>query len=118
MSFCLKGWSDRFGCRQHGGIHVQYRMPFVGLERNVPDGTGCTVDRCDDLKSSRFCLTPFGSRKDRHAKIGEGKIGLDALVRLVNHLSLRHLPFCLETPNELPGYADGIAMLKARFQSS
>ena len=63
-------------------------------------------------------MTPFGSRKDRHAKIGEGTIGMDALVRLVNHPCLRHLPFCLETPNELPGYADEIAMLKARFQSS
>lgn len=57
---------------------------------------------------------PLGARKDRHARIGEGYIGLDALVRVVNHPALRDLPFCLETPNELDGYAREIALLKER----
>ena len=55
---------------------------------------------------------PFGSHKDRHEKIGEGSLGLDALYRIVHHPKLAHLPFNLETPNELPGYAAEIALLK------
>ena len=58
-------------------------------------------------------LTPFASRKDRHAKIGEGTIGLDAIARIINHPSLRAVPFYLETPNELDGYAKEIALLKS-----
>lgn len=54
-----------------------------------------------------------GSRKDRHACIGEGCIGLDALVRIVRHPVLKDLPFCLETPNELDGYAREIALMRA-----
>ena len=53
-----------------------------------------------------------GSRKDRHARIGEGCIGTEALARVVRHPALRELPFCLETPNELPGYAAEIALLR------
>ena len=54
------------------------------------------------------------SRKDRHARIGEGHIGLEALVRVVSHPVLRDLPFVLETPNELPGYAAEIKLLRER----
>lgn len=57
-------------------------------------------------------LNPSGSRKDRHARIGEGAIGTQALSRVVRHPALRDLPFCLETPNELPGYAAEIALLR------
>ncbi len=57
-------------------------------------------------------LHPRGARKDRHARIGEGHIGLEAFARIVNHPHLRHLPFCLETPNELPGYAQEINLLR------
>ena len=58
----------------------------------------------------------FESHKDRHAKIGEGKIGLEAIVRIINHPSLRHLPFNLETPNELEGYAIEIELLKRLYK--
>ena len=58
---------------------------------------------------------PFASHKDRHEKIGEGSIGLEATVRIINHPQLRHLPFYLETPNELPGYAQEIALLRSRY---
>ena len=58
-------------------------------------------------------LNPCGAKKDRHARIGEGHIGLDALVRVINHPALRDLPFCLETPNELDGYAREIELLRA-----
>ncbi|MDR3268596.1 MAG: deoxyribonuclease IV [Tannerella sp.] len=57
------------------------------------------------------------SHKDRHAKIGEGKIGLDALVRVINHPALRDLPFNLETPNEIDGYAAEIKLLKSLYSN-
>lgn len=60
-------------------------------------------------------LNPCGSRKDRHAKIGEGHIGLEAITRIINHEKLKHLPFLLETPNELDGYANEIKLLKSVY---
>ena len=57
-----------------------------------------------------------GSRKDRHARIGDGQIGLAAITRIVNHPHLRQLPFYLETPNELPGYAEEIALLRGVYR--
>ena len=59
-------------------------------------------------------LNVRASHKDRHACIGKGKIGLDALVRVINHPQLRDLPFYLETPNDLDGYRDEIALLSSR----
>ena len=59
---------------------------------------------------------PTGARKDRHACIGEGSIGLDALTRIVRHPVLKDLPFCLETPNELPGYAKEIALMRRQAE--
>ena len=59
---------------------------------------------------------PFESHKDRHEKIGDGSIGLDALTRIINHDKLRHLPFFLETPNELDGYAKEIEVLKSVYK--
>ena len=53
------------------------------------------------------------AHKDRHACIGKGKIGLDALARVINHPTLRDLPFYLETPNDLDGYRAEIALLKS-----
>ena len=61
---------------------------------------------------------PIGSHKDRHERIGEGSIGLDAMTRIINHPALRHLPFYLETPNELPGYAQEIALLRGRYREA
>ncbi|RHP42153.1 MULTISPECIES: deoxyribonuclease IV [unclassified Clostridium] len=57
-------------------------------------------------------LNPLGAHKDRHAKIGEGCIGKDALIRVVQHPALKDLPFYLETPNELDGYAAEIALMR------
>ena len=58
-------------------------------------------------------LNPRGTHKDRHARIGEGCLGAEALGRVVRHPALQGLPFVLETPNELAGYAREIALLKA-----
>ena len=55
---------------------------------------------------------PFASHKDRHEKIGEGSLGIEAMERIINHPQLRQLPFYLETPNELPGYESEISLLR------
>ena len=58
---------------------------------------------------------PFASHKDRHEKIGEGSIGVKTFTAIINHAALRELPFYLETPNELDGYAKEIALLKSLY---
>lgn len=72
----------------------------------------------DRLKACHLndSMNDAGSRKDRHAKIGEGHIGLEALTAVINHPVLKNLPFILETPNELPGYAKEIALLRSLRQ--
>lgn len=60
-------------------------------------------------------MMPYNSHKDRHEKIGKGSIGLDAVIKFINHPELRHLPFYLETPNELDGYAAEIKLLRENF---
>lgn len=59
---------------------------------------------------------PLSAHKDRHEKIGEGYIGLDAIERIINHPKLRNLPFFLETPNELDGYAREIEILRGLYK--
>ncbi len=59
---------------------------------------------------------PFESHKDRHEKIGEGSIGTEAFERIINHPKLRDLPFYLETPNEIDGYQNEIALLKSLYK--
>lgn len=55
------------------------------------------------------------SHKDRHEIIGDGNLGLEAITRIINHPQLKHLPFELETPNDLEGYAREIALLRERY---
>lgn len=57
-------------------------------------------------------MNPFASHKDRHQKIGQGEIGLQAITAIINHPKLQGLPFYLETPNDLDGYAAEISLLK------
>ena len=57
-------------------------------------------------------MNPIGNHKDRHQKIGEGYIGIDAFGKIINNENLRNLPFFLETPNELDGYAKEISALR------
>lgn len=59
---------------------------------------------------------PFESHKDRHEKIGEGSIGFDTMVKIINHPKLKEIPIILETPNELDGYAKEIAMLRNAYK--
>lgn len=55
---------------------------------------------------------PLGAHKDRHEKLGQGCIGLETLKNVVNHPALRDLPFILETPNDLTGYQEEIALMR------
>lgn len=75
----------------------------IGLERL------CAIHLNDSLHG-------FESNKDRHAKIGEGYLGKETFSAVINHPKLSHLPFFLETPNELPGYAEEIALLKSLYK--
>lgn len=82
------------------------------------DGVLAEFDRIIGL--DRLCAlhlndskNPVGSHKDRHACIGEGNLGADTFRRIVNHPALRGKPMILETPNELPGYAKEIELLKS-----
>lgn len=61
-------------------------------------------------------MNALGSHKDRHAKIGEGQIGLEALVRVIRHPALRGIPFILETPNDDEGWAREIALLREKYE--
>ena len=84
---------------------------------NNLDGVLDEFDRViglDRLKAIHLndSMNALGAHKDRHACIGKGKIGLDALARVINHPALRDLPFYLETPNDLDGYRAEIALLK------
>ena len=81
------------------------------------DGVLTEFDRVIGLEKLRAVhvndsMNPLGAHKDRHARIGEGYLGVEALGRVVRHPALAGLPFVLETPNELEGYAREIALLK------
>lgn len=63
-------------------------------------------------------MNPCGAHKDRHAKIGEGHIGADALINVINHPKLRGLPVILETPNDIDGYANEIKFLRENYSDN
>lgn len=65
------------------------------------------------LNDSKFGLN---SHKDRHEKIGLGELGLDAVANIINHKSLRNLPFFLETPNDVEGYKEEIKLLRGLYK--
>ena len=84
---------------------------------NDLDGVLAEFDRIiglDKLKALHLndSKNTFGSHKDRHELLGEGNLGLEAFRNIVNHPVLKKLPMILETPNELPGYAKEIALLR------
>ena len=88
---------------------------------NDLDGVLETFDRVIGLDRLRAIhlndsMNPLGARKDRHERIGHGHLGLPAIKRIISHPRLRHLPFLLETPNELSGYAEEIALLRGVYR--
>ncbi len=84
---------------------------------NDLDGVLQEFDRViglDKLKALHLndSKNPFGSHKDRHELLGEGSLGQKTFENIVNHPVLSKLPMILETPNDLPGYAREIALLR------
>lgn len=80
-----------------------------GILNKFDQAIGLSRLKAVHLNDSIFGL---GSHKDRHARIGEGKIGKEGIVRIINHPVLRKLPFYLETPNDLEGYGKEISFLR------
>lgn len=110
---------DRVELPSHVGVCLDTCHVFAAgyNVKDDLDGVLKTFDRViglDRLKALHLndSMQPLGSHRDRHACIGEGAIGLAALQRLVSHPALKDLPFILETPNELPGYAQEIRLLR------
>lgn len=118
----LRAIIDRVECKEHIGVCLDTCHVYdAGYDIvNDLDGVLAHFDKViglDRLYAVHMndSKNPFESHKDRHEKIGEGSIGFDAMVRIINHPKLKHLPFFLETPNELEGYAREIAMLKEAY---
>ena len=110
---------DRVECRERMGVCLDTCHVWDGGYDIVNDLDGVigTFDRIIGLEKLKAIhlndsMNPLGAHKDRHAKIGEGGIGEEALKRVVTHPALKDLPFYLETPNELPGYAREIAVMR------
>ena len=118
----IKGGTGSGAVNQRDNVTVQQGFENAGYDIvNDLDGVLAEFDRViglDRLKAVHINddKNPFASHKDRHEKIGEGSIGTEAFERIINHPSLRELPFYLETPNEAEGYAKEIALLKGLYR--
>jgi len=115
----LRAILDAAACGERLGVCLDTcHVSDAGYDiANDLDGVLAEFDRVVGL--SRLCavhindsLNACGSRKDRHAKIGEGTLGTAAIVRVITHPALRNLPFVLETPNDDTGHKDEIALLR------
>ena len=121
---------DRTESRLSPVPHSPFPVPLIGVCLdtchvwdggydivNDLDGVLAEFDRIVGLERLKAIhlndsMNVLAAHKDRHEKIGKGKIGLDALMRVVNHPKLKDLPFYLETPCDLQGYRDEIALIK------
>ncbi len=119
----LRAIIDRVELDRHMGVCLDTCHVYDGEYDIVNDLEGVLdeFDRIiglDRLKAVHIndSKNPFGSHKDRHEKIGDGSIGISTFKRIINHPSLRDLPFYLETPNELDGYAREIALLRSLYK--
>lgn len=84
-----------------------------GVLKRIDNTVGLDRLKAIHLNDSKV---EFASNKDRHEVIGQGTIGLESIVKLINHPVLRELPFNLETPNELEGYKEEIALLRRNYK--
>lgn len=119
----LKAIIDGVDCNDRIGVCLDTCHVFdAGYDIvNDLDGVLDKFDRIiglDRLKAIHIndSMNYLGCHKDRHQKIGEGAIGIDAFKRIVNHPSLKNLPFFLETPNDIDGYAYEIRLLKSMVE--
>jgi deoxyribonuclease-4 len=119
----LRAVLDLVEQNEHLGVCLDTCHVFDGGYDIVNDLNGVleTFDRIIGLDRLRAVhlndsMNSIASHKDRHEKIGQGNIGLNAFERIINHPSLRNLPFYLETPNDVQGYAREIALLKDLYR--
>ena len=128
----LRAIIDRFESQTSGLPNSQ--TPFLGVCLDTChvwdggydivgdlDGVLAEFDRILGLERLRAIhvndsMNVLGAHKDRHEKIGKGRIGLEAFARIVGHPKLRDLPFYLETPCDLQGYKEEIALLKGLWR--
>ena len=110
---------DRTEKSEHLGVCLDTCHVFdAGYD--IKDSLETVLEEFDRvLGISRLCAVhindsknPFCSHKDRHEKIGMGSLGTECFERIINHPALRDLPFFLETPNDIEGYANEIKLLK------
>ena len=113
---------DRVECKERIGVCLDTCHVWDGGYDvvNDLDGVVTEFDKVIGLNYLKAIhvndsMNPFGAKKDRHALIGEGHLGLDAIVRVVTHPALKHLPFNLETPTEDEGHAQEIALLREKI---
>lgn len=110
---------DRVELKEKLGVCFDTCHVWDGGYDIVNDLDGVLTEFDNVIGLERLCAVHFndsmndlGSHKDRHQKIGEGKIGLEAMKRVALHPVLAGKPFILETPNDDEGYAKEIAMIK------
>ena len=113
---------DRVECQERIGVCLDTCHVWDGGYDVVGDLDGVVTEfdkviGLDYLKAIHVndSMNPFGAKKDRHALIGEGHLGLEAIIRVITHPALKHLPFNLETPTEDEGHAREIAMLREKI---
>ena len=113
---------DRVECRERIGVCLDTcHVSDGGYDiTNDLDGVVTEFDKVIGLPYLKAIhindsMNPLGAKKDRHALIGEGYLGLEAIVRVITHPALRHLPFNLETPTEDEGHAKEIALLREKI---
>ena len=118
----LKRIMDGVKCHQLVGVCLDTcHISDAGYSLVQLDDTLAEFDKQVGLKLLKAVhlndsLNPQGTHKDRHAPIGEGTIGTQTLANVINHPALKHLPFCLETPNNLDGYAREIKLLRGLYR--
>lgn len=115
----LRAILDACRCKDQLGVCLDTcHVSDAGYDiANDLDGVLAEFDRViglDRLKALHLndSKNPCGAHKDRHEKIGQGYLGLETFRRILGHPALQGLPMILETPNELPGYAAEIALLR------
>ena len=119
----LRAILDRVQLQQHMGVCLDTcHVSDAGYDVvNDLDGVLTAFDKVIGLERLKAVhvndsKNPLGAHKDRHEKIGEGTLGLEAIVRIMTHPALRDKPFFLESTNDLAWYAHEIALLRERCE--
>ena len=107
-------------CAPVAGVWLDGTLGAGGYTRELLKAGADRVIGLDRLRALHLndSKNPCGSHKDRHEQIGKGFLGIETFRRIVNHPALRGLPMFLETPNDLSGYQEEIALLRSLEQTS